>query len=206
MNMDNKLLIQISAGKGPAECTLAVVYTVAEIEKAVIAAQGKMVYIQETTGEERGTLESVLLEVTVPDTATFKKQWQGSIQWIFSSPYRKAHKRRNWFTGVHIIDTPAQPPAFKPEEVRYETLRASGPGGQHVNKTETAVRAIHLPSGLSITASDSRSQAQNKQLALQRLQLKYYWQQQQALQQAQQELWWQHHNLQRGNPIKVFRK
>jgi peptide chain release factor len=204
--MEERLLVQISAGKGPAECTLAVAYTLGELEKAVIALQGSLTYVQEVYGAEKGTIESVLLEVTVKQAASFVREWQGSIQWIFSSPYRPGHKRRNWFTGIHILPVPAQPPAFRQEEVVYQTLRASGPGGQHVNKTETAVRATHLPSGLSVTASDSRSQAQNKQLALQRLQLRYYWQQHAAVKQAQQDLWWQHHNLERGNPVKVFRK
>lgn len=54
-------------------------------------------------------------------------------------------------------------------ECRVEAFRASGPGGQHVNKTETAVRLTHLPSGLTATARSTRSQHRNKQLCLQKL-------------------------------------
>ena len=91
-------------------------------------------------------------------------------------------------------------------EIRYETLRASGPGGQHVNKTESAVRAVHIPSGISVVASDQRSQWQNKKLATERLLVKLSsWTMEQAMIQAQ-ENWSNHNHLQRGNPVKVIRE
>lgn len=54
-------------------------------------------------------------------------------------------------------------------QVRIETFRASGPGGQHLHKTESAVRLTHLPSGVVVTVSDTRSQARNRELAYARL-------------------------------------
>jgi protein subunit release factor A len=54
-------------------------------------------------------------------------------------------------------------------ECRVETFRAGGPGGQHQNKTESAVRLTHLPSGIGVTARESRSQHRNRQIALARL-------------------------------------
>lgn len=55
------------------------------------------------------------------------------------------------------------------KEVEFQTLRGSGPGGQHRNKVETTVRATHIPTGLVVVASDHRSQLRNKELALERL-------------------------------------
>ncbi|MHB8729635.1 MAG: peptide chain release factor-like protein [Sulfuricaulis sp.] len=54
-------------------------------------------------------------------------------------------------------------------EVRCDTYRASGPGGQHVNRTESAVRLTHLPSGVVVTATENRSQIRNRQVAFERL-------------------------------------
>lgn len=59
--------------------------------------------------------------------------------------------------------------ALLERQVRIETFRARGPGGQHLHKTESAVRLTHLPSGVVVTASDSRSQARNRELAFGRL-------------------------------------
>ena len=55
------------------------------------------------------------------------------------------------------------------QEVRIDVFRASGAGGQHLHKTESAVRLTHGPSGVAVTASDTRSQAQNRELAFERL-------------------------------------
>lgn len=60
-------------------------------------------------------------------------------------------------------------PAALKLEVRVDTYRASGPGGQHVNRTESAVRLVHIPSGVTVTASDTRSQLRNREIALERL-------------------------------------
>jgi protein subunit release factor A len=65
-------------------------------------------------------------------------------------------------------------PSFSPEEIRVETFKASGPGGQHRNKRETAVRIRHLPSGITALATEHRSQARNKALALRRLELRLH--------------------------------
>jgi ribosome-associated protein len=70
---------------------------------------------------------------------------------------------------------PQSPPPYSLEravlerEVEIETFRASGPGGQHVNKTNSALRLIHAPSGVAVIAQDSPSQARNRELAFERL-------------------------------------
>ncbi|OGP94869.1 MAG: hypothetical protein A2Z19_06575 [Deltaproteobacteria bacterium RBG_16_54_18] len=61
---------------------------------------------------------------------------------------------------------------FSRDEVRVETFKSSGPGGQHKNKRETAVRLRHLPSGITVLATEHRSQAKNKALAFYRLEMR----------------------------------
>jgi peptide chain release factor len=102
--------------------------------------------------------------------AALARPWIGSIQWVAQSPLRPHHKRKNWFIGV--FELPALPEAataLTAREVRFEAFRAGGPGGQHQNKTESAVRATHIASGLSVVAREERSQHRNKALALERI-------------------------------------
>ena len=120
-----------------------------------------------------------------------------------ANSYRPTHKRRNWFVGVNFIDG-IELPDVSETDIRYESCRSGGKGGQNVNKVETAVRAIHIPSGISVRCSDERSQSQNKALARERLLLKLKEKSQELLATATKDAWSNHSDLQRGNPVKTF--
>jgi peptide chain release factor len=172
------------------------------------SARGQALDIQlleSKKGDLKGTLLSAVLLVKGegPTIEAFTKEWRGTVQWIAQSPYRKFHKRKNWFVGVEVFDVKAQL-QWNMKDVKLETCRASGPGGQHVNKVETAVRGTHLPSGIQVLAMDSRSQLQNKQLCLERLEAKFLsWQMEQLLA-RQQDQWQEHNELERGKAVKVI--
>lgn len=117
--------------------------------------------VERETGPLNRTLLSAVISLQGGDYHALIEDWEGTVQWIAKSPYRIYHKRKNWFVGVQTFTLSESQEATK-AEIRYETLRASGPGGQHVNKTESAVRAVHIPTGMSVVASDQRSQWQNK--------------------------------------------
>ena len=134
---------------------------------------------------------------------TFLQQWLGTVQWIAQSPFRPQHKRKNWFVGISRLEPPDET-TFSADELKFETMRASGPGGQHVNKVSTAVRVTHLPSGLTATAQEERSQQQNRKLALTRLLLKLEQRKTEQVRQRQQEQWGRHDALERGNPVRCF--
>jgi peptide chain release factor len=133
----------------------------------------------------------------------FILEWAGTIQWIAQSPYRKYHKRKNWFVGVAVFDV-KELLQWDPKAVKLETCRSSGPGGQNVNKVETAVRGTHIPSGLQVMAMDTRSQLENKKLCLARLQAKVLVWQTGELMEQQRGQWMEHNGLERGNAVKVF--
>ena len=200
-----KVYMQITSGRGPAECCRVVALVLEKILKQAVAKGVKTEIVERETGPLNRTLLSAVISLQSGDYHALIEDWEGSVQWIAQSPYRIYHKRKNWFVGVQTFTLSESQEATE-AEIRYETLRASGPGGQHVNKTESAVRAVHIPTGMSVVASDQRSQWQNKKLATERLLLKLAsWSIEQALIQAQAN--WSNHNcLQRGNPVKVIQE
>jgi len=159
--------------------------------------------IEDKAGELPGTLQSTMMVAESMNLEAFIAEWHGTIKWISRSPYRKLHKRKNWFAGVIFSDA-KQFFKWDVTDVRLTTCRSSGPGGQNVNKVETAVRGTHLPSGIQVMASDTRSQLQNKKLCLERLEAKVIAWQATQLAQGQQEQWEEHSVLERGNAVKTI--
>lgn len=99
------------------------------------------------------------------------------------------------------------PPAkstWNEREFTFKTSRSSGPGGQHVNKTETAVRIVHLPSGLAAEASEERSQARNRALAQARVVAKLVETQETVENEHKHSRWSHHDEIERGNPTRVY--
>jgi peptide chain release factor len=118
-------------------------------------------------GPKRDTAHSLLLELCGSQAEAFAKSWEGTVQWTARSPCRPEHKRKNWFVGVTVI-YPAEETVFDAKDLSWEVMRASSPGGQHVNKTESAVRVTHLASRIQASATEERSQYRNRKLALAR--------------------------------------
>ena len=136
----------------------------------------------------------------------FARPWIGAIQWVAQSPLRPHHKRKNWFIGVFELPAlPDAPKALAIHDVRFEAFRAGGPGGQHQNKTESAVRATHIASGLSVVAREERSQHRNKALALERIAALLRLQGELQAITAQNDAHAAHDRLERGHPVKRFK-
>lgn len=200
-----KTYLQITSGRGPVECCRVVAFVLERILKQAQTRKLKVEIVEKEAGPANRTLLSAVIALEGAGCDTLVEEWEGTVLWIARSPYRIHHRRKNWFVGVQTFLLSESREATE-NEIRYETLRASGPGGQHVNKTESAVRAVHIPSGISVVASDQRSQWQNKKLVTERLQVKLTaWNVEQAMIQAQAN-WSNHNSLQRGNPVKVIQE
>jgi peptide chain release factor len=200
----NEKIIIISAGRGPAECCWVVAKVLKEFLKDLKDNGFSAEVIQKTLGMENRTLQSVSVSITAKDQLEdFLAGWIGTIQWIGQSTFRRHHKRKNWF--VAIMEIKEQRFSIDLKDVRMDTMRSGGKGGQHVNKVSTAVRLTHLPTGIAVVSSDQRSQSQNKKLAYIRLEERLKsWQKEQRSDQ-QLENWLDKIQIERGNPIRVFR-
>jgi len=177
------------------------------VEYILKEARQQGIYAEVTEREEgeiNRTLLSAVLFLAGENLSDFTDSWEGTVLWIAQSPYRKFHKRKNWFVGVQCLPV-FEENRWNESDIRVQTLKASGPGGQHVNKTESAVRVTHIPSGISVTTSDERSQLQNKKQAVERLKIKLAAYEQERAMAFVQENWQNHNELERGNPVRVIK-
>ena len=196
-------IIQISAGKGPLECAFVVAKVLKIFLRELNYNQIEYTILNKENGIENGTVQSVRIQIKGKNLADFTANWLGTIQWIGTSTFRKLHKRKNWFIGCFEVNSSVVL-EMNQNEILFQAIRSSGAGGQHVNKVSSAIRAKHTKTGIQVLVMDSRSQHQNRKIAIQRLQEKVAHFNIKKEKERIKNQWENHQELERGNPIRVF--
>lgn len=187
------MIIQISAGQGPEECQIAV----GKLFDALKEEYRDPEIISCRRGRIKDSYFSILF-LTEQNLAFL----EGTVLWIWRSTIRPGHKRKNWYVDVSII--PEKEEIADDADYRIEKFRCGGKGGQNVNKVETGVRVIHIPTGISVTSTEERSQYMNKQKALKRIQAVLDIMKQDIIAKQTNQAWQEHTRIVRGNPVRVY--
>jgi peptide chain release factor 2 len=156
-------------------------------------------------GQEAG-FKSVTISVAGPYAFGYLKAERGVHRLVRLSPFDEAHRRHTSFVLVEVMPELSDDIEIEinPDDLKIDVFKASGAGGQHVQKNATAVRITHLPTGIVVSCQNERSQTQNREVALKILRGKLYDLEQQKLEEEQARLKGQHVSAGWGNQIRSY--
>ena len=162
-------------------------------------------FLEETSGEQAG-IKSVTLQIKGQNAYGWLKTEAGVHRLVRISPYDAAAKRHTSFASVWVypvVDDTIEI-EINPSDVRTDTYRASGAGGQHINKTDSAVRLTHIPTGVAVACQAGRSQHANREEAWKMLRARLYDLELQKREAAQQALEDQKTDIGWGHQIRSY--
>lgn len=161
--------------------------------------------VDQTDGEQAG-IKSVTLEITGPYAYGYLKSEKGTHRLVRISPFDANSRRHTSFVGVEVM--PELPDDVNVDidekDIEMDQYRASGAGGQHVQKNSTAIRLVHKPSGIVVTCQNERSQMQNREMAMKVLKSRLYELERQKMEEERAKIAGTYKTAEWGNQIRSY--
>ena len=147
-----------------------------EMYSTYIAKKGFTYMVLHDNTNDHGGYRNLTIEITGKNVYGLLKNESGVHRLVRISPFNAQAKRHTSFALVEVLPIvpPSEQKIISSEDIRIETSKSSGPGGQNVNKRETAVRVVHIPTNIAVHVATERKQDQNKQKALEILQARLF--------------------------------
>ncbi len=201
----NNAILKLNAGAGGTEscdwCSMLYRMYTRWAEKRGFAVE----VLDYLDGEEAG-IKSVTFQVNGMNAYGYLKSEKGVHRLVRISPFNAQGKRQTSFVSLDVMPEIEEDLDIEinPEDLRIDTYRSSGAGGQHINKTSSAIRITHLPTGIVVQCQNERSQFQNKDKAMQMLKAKLYMLKQEANAEKLSDIRGEVKDIAWGNQIRSY--